>query len=247
MNTTADAVADPPTALPTLSPTLAHVARAVDTELVTPRVADGRAEAAAMAVASTLAFITASQVVPVGGPVVVAATLAAFAPTLRRTREEIELSLDEARACRRPVPEQVQHALDAETSARVLPGQPEDERVKAWQAWLPWSELRAGEHVPVPAELPHPSCAGFDFTRLAARCGQACDWVASLPDGSRLHVHEYPDGRQEVHRDMLDPRQGPATAVIHYLSEAREGQALFGALALGALIGGIALADRGVL
>lgn len=220
-----------------------HVHDALVAELVEPHVADGRAEAAALAAGSAIALIAASTFVP-AGPVAVAAGIAAFAPTFRKTREE----MDRARLdTPRNVPLQVQEAIDLEMSARVLPGQPEDTRVKAWQAWLPWGRLRAGEHVDVPSELPHPSHAGFEYTRLASRVGQACDWASSLADGSRLHVHEYRDGRCTVHQDKLDPKQGVGTAVIHYMSEAREGQVLFGLLALGVLAGSVALVNRGVL
>jgi hypothetical protein len=223
--------------LPVAAP---HVEEALEAELREPRFADGRAEAAAFAAASTLAFIASSQLVPVGGPVAVAAGLAAFAPSFRRDRQ----ALDEAI---RSTPKHVQDALDAELTSRVLPGQPEDERVKAWCAWLPWQELRAGKHVRVPDDLPHPSCAGFEYTRLASRVGQSCDWACSLPDGSRLHAHEYPDHHVEVHRDKLDPAHGAGTAVVHWMAEAREGQLLAFALTMGLLAGGFALVNRGML
>jgi hypothetical protein len=116
---------------------------------------------------------------------------------------------------------------------------------EAWNAWLPWGELCAGEKVPVPAELPHPEVVGFSFTRLASNVGQSADWVYSLADGSRLHAHEYPDGRIVIHRDELDPSQGPATATFHWMSETREGNLLAFGLTMSTLFLVWRLADRG--
>jgi hypothetical protein len=206
-----------------------HVAEAVKAELANPRQTnDGRAEAAALAACSTLALIGSSMVVPIGGPVAVAAGLAAFAPSFRRDASE--------RTIETGIREQVQEALDRELSGRVLPSKTTDERVKAWQAWIPWCDLCAGKKVEVPPELPHPTTAGFEFVRSASKVGQAVDWAASLADGSRLHIHEFSDGRRVMHRDKMDPAQGPTTAVLHWISEAPEGQALGAALGLGLVV-----------
>jgi hypothetical protein len=52
------------------------------------------------------------------------------------------------------------------------------------------------------------------------------DWVAPLSDGSRLHLHEMPDGHLVAHRDRFDPGRGPLAAGAHVLTETRVGSAL---------------------
>jgi hypothetical protein len=41
----------------------------------------------------------------------------------------------------------------------------------------------------------------------------------SCSDGSRIHVHEFPDGRLVAHRDRYDPDAGFGHAVAHLLTE----------------------------
>jgi ketosteroid isomerase-like protein len=87
-----------------------------------------------------------------------------------------------------------------------------------------WPLLKAGEKVQVPFSLPHPSVSGFDCPDLAEDVGQSTDWVASFRDGSRVHLHEFTDGRIVAHRDKVDPARGPLDAVWHWFTEARSGQ-----------------------
>lgn len=105
-----------------------------------------------------------------------------------------------------------------------------------WSDWLraEWPWLTKGRKLPVPGWLPHPRDAGFTTTALAERVGQVTDWVLPLKDGSRIHVHEFPDGRLIAHRDPTDPERGPFHAVWHWLFESSSGK-----LALG--IGAVAL------
>lgn len=98
-----------------------------------------------------------------------------------------------------------------------------------WQDFMSaaWPSLIRKGRVCVPAGLPHPSLAGFERPWLAEPAGQVADWTYSLPDGSRLHAHEYEDGGLVVHRDALDPNQGIARAAGHLVSETSLGRAGF--------------------
>lgn len=87
-----------------------------------------------------------------------------------------------------------------------------------WEVWMRavWPALVAGRRVLVPASLPHPGSSGFRTPWLAEPAGQAADWVLSLEDGSRLHVHEFANGALVAHRDATDPKRGPIHAALHW-------------------------------
>lgn len=210
-----------------------HVLEFMERELAapSPTTSGNRGEDMALAAGSVLFVMGCNAVVPVAGAAAAAATLAGL--TFDRRSGARDLS-------------HVEEAVALELDARELlpsgePGASSEERAcaQAWSTWCPWEELREGAHVPVPASLPHPSEAGFEPTRLASSIGQTRDWAHPLADGSRLHVHEFCDGECVVHRDSLDPARGPATATVHWLTEAPEGNL---ALGVGALVGAVALA-----
>lgn len=161
-------------------------------------------------------FMMSNSLIPIYGGLAVATTV----PLLNRMRQPV-------------VPlAHVNEAVEAVCIAHTL-------NDANWDSWLPWDRLCAGEHVEVPVELSLDD-VGFEKTWLAKSCGQVEDWVKRLPDGSRLHAHEFSDGRIEIHRDALDPSQGPATATMHWLSETSEGT-VFG---IAAVVGAVFLAWR---
>jgi hypothetical protein len=101
--------------------------------------------------------------------------------------------------------------------------------------WLSsvWPALVRGQHVPVPPEL---AGAVRQLPRpfVSAPAGQAQNYVQSLADGSRLHVHEFPGGRMVAHRDRIDPARSPLHAVAHVLTETPTGRVVAGGAALAA-------------
>ncbi len=103
-----------------------------------------------------------------------------------------------------------------------------------------WSQLSAGGRVPVPPSLLHPRWSGFEVPPLAEPVGQAADWVLSLNDGSRLHVHEYANGALVAHRDETDPKRGPVHAVWHWATESTSGKVVVGGTITAAIIYGLA-------
>lgn len=111
-----------------------------------------------------------------------------------------------------------------------------------WQrfALANWPSLTAGGRVCAPSSLPSPATSGFRRPWLTEDHGQAVDWTASLDDGSRLHVHEYRDGSRIVHRDEVDPSQGPIAAAVHVCRETHLGRlvARVATIALGVYVGG---------
>ena len=96
-----------------------------------------------------------------------------------------------------------------------------------WIDWISdnWPALARGKKVRVGARLPHPSFDGFERLDFAEPHGQAADWALALDDGSRIHVHECPDGRLIAHRDRWDPHRSPVHAVMHIATETRAGKA----------------------
>lgn len=94
-----------------------------------------------------------------------------------------------------------------------------------WQTWFEAVEptLRAGHEAHVPKELPHPSEVGFTRPWIAEPWGQKDDWVCSLSDGSRIHVHEFDDALI-AHIDPHDPAKGPGTALLHWTTESASGR-----------------------
>src|SRR5262245_47815138 len=90
-----------------------------------------------------------------------------------------------------------------------------------WSSWidLAWPKLREGTKLEAASYLPHPKTAGFSPESIATPHGQCADWVLSFNDGSRIHVHEYSDGRRLVHRDRYDPNQGLGNLIAHLTFE----------------------------
>lgn len=103
-----------------------------------------------------------------------------------------------------------------------------------WWLWTSsnWARLVNGESLFVPTWLSHPKDAGFTLTPWADSVGQRENWVLSLEDRSRLHIHVF-DGYAMLHRDRWDPARGPVELVMHGLFESKTVQRL-------AVLGGIA-------
>jgi hypothetical protein len=106
---------------------------------------------------------------------------------------------------------------------------------ESWNRWIEisWDLLGRGQHLEVPRSLPHPASAGFLQESTATPAGQCADWAFPLEDESRLHVHEFADGRLVAHRDKIDPNRGPLHALFHLAWETDLGRI---ALAIGALV-----------
>lgn len=102
-----------------------------------------------------------------------------------------------------------------------------------------WPQLSAGGRVPVPPSLLHPRWSGFEIPPLAEPVGQAADWVVSLDDGSRLHVHEYANGALVAHRDEIDPKRGPVHALWHWATESTSGKFVVGSAVAAVVIYGL--------
>ena len=94
-----------------------------------------------------------------------------------------------------------------------------------WNTWLAAVEptLRAGHEAILPKDLPHPREVGFTRPFIAEPWGQKDDWVYSLGDGSRIHVHEF-EHALVAHIDPHDPAQGPGTAFLHWTTESASGR-----------------------
>ena len=105
-----------------------------------------------------------------------------------------------------------------------------------WKGWIKdnWDALVTGKKLELTAFLPHPAQSGFAEEDLAEEAGQCRDWILALTDESRLHVHEFADGRMVVHRDRWDPNRGASNMVKHVAFETTlGGLALVGLLGLG--------------
>lgn len=99
-----------------------------------------------------------------------------------------------------------------------------------WNEWFRVCEptLRTGREAHCPKTLPHPREVGFTKPMFAEPWGQKADWVFSLPDGSRIHLHEFDSGRFIAHIDAVDPARGPMRAAFHWGTESASGRtALF--------------------
>jgi len=94
-----------------------------------------------------------------------------------------------------------------------------------WNTWLAAVEptLRAGHEAIVPKDLPHPSEVGFSRPFIAEPHGQKDDWVYSLGDGSRIHIHEF-EHSLVAHIDPHDPAKGPGIAFLHWTTESASGR-----------------------
>jgi len=95
-----------------------------------------------------------------------------------------------------------------------------------WRVWYEQNRVAIfdGRRLVLPKTLPHPKLAGFRRTGFAESVGQVCDYAMSLPDGSRLHVHEFGDGTMKLHRDATDPERGVRFAIWHWVSESPSGR-----------------------
>lgn len=90
-----------------------------------------------------------------------------------------------------------------------------------WLRWITenWSALIAGWKLEAPSWLlPMPE-SGFSAQPFASPDGQVADWTLSMRDESRIHVHEFADGRRIVHRDKHDPDQGILNMLAHLAFE----------------------------
>ncbi len=190
----------------------------------TSHVADG-----AFVVGTAVASTAINSFLPVVGTVLGGLAINEWAH--RRTRQQ-----DEVR-CADVVAPHVEDIIRREIGGRILAEQlGATGDIAAWNAWMPWDELHAGRKVAVPAELGHPRDVGFEHTNLAASVGQRDDWVRSMPDGSRLHAHEYDDDHIVLHRDDIDPSSGVLRAVWHWMTECRMGQVVTTATIIGGLL-----------
>ena len=95
-----------------------------------------------------------------------------------------------------------------------------------WNRWLrdAWADLESGKQIDVPAALARPASVGFREGDVAEPAGQCRDWILSLEDGSRLHVHEYKTGLMRLHRDRWDPDRSLGHLAKHMLFETTGGQ-----------------------
>lgn len=95
-----------------------------------------------------------------------------------------------------------------------------------WASWLSANLpfLKEGKALEYPNHLPHPRELGFQQITLAENVGQSRDWVLSLEDRSRLHIHDFEHRPMLLHRDKYDPSRGPLYAFAHWLTEARSGR-----------------------
>jgi hypothetical protein len=100
---------------------------------------------------------------------------------------------------------------------------------RIWMVWVNqhWQRLVNGEKITAPVWLAMPADAGFEAIEIAHPVGQARDWGLPLSDNSRIHVHEYADGRRVVHRDVHNPKRGLGPMLAHLMQETP-----YGALAL---------------
>ncbi|MCI0340657.1 MAG: hypothetical protein L0216_05830 [Planctomycetales bacterium] len=107
-----------------------------------------------------------------------------------------------------------------------------------WSRWIAraWPHLVEGRKLRVPRRLPHPTASGFRRTHLAEPVGQQKNWALALADGSRLHLHEFGDGRLTAHWDRIDPDAGLLRAVWHWLVESRSARLVLAATAASLLV-----------
>jgi hypothetical protein len=105
------------------------------------------------------------------------------------------------------------------------------QRQGIWMGWINqnWQRLVSGDKINAPIGLAAPEEAGFEMIEVAHPVGQSRDWGLSVSDGSRIHVHEYADGRRVVHRDAHNPKRGLGPMLAHLMQETP-----YGALAIGA-------------
>lgn len=110
----------------------------------------------------------------------------------------------------------------------------------SWNSWIRSTLLKSpsGRKLPVPAWLPHPRAAGFKQLELSQPAGQCRDWAIGLTDGSRVHVHEMPDGRLLAHRDQWDPARGGSFTIKHLVFETALVPIVLGLVIIGGVLFG---------
>lgn len=111
-----------------------------------------------------------------------------------------------------------------------------------WMPWIHerWPLLANRAKLEAPSWLPHPRWTeGFSAIAVATPEGQIANWGLPLSDGSRIHVHEFSDGKLIAHRDQFDPERSPLHLVAHLALETP-----VGLIALACTVG--ALAGRSV-
>lgn len=115
----------------------------------------------------------------------------------------------------------------------------------SWQDWIRfvWPSLVRGKRILAPIELGPPEAAGFYRIPIAEKVGQVGNWGLSLPDGSRIHLHELSSGEFVAHRDRHDPQRGFVRAALHLATETRVGRAA----AIGGAFWGASKLLRGTL
>lgn len=92
---------------------------------------------------------------------------------------------------------------------------------KRWVNWISdnWTTLSAGVKIEVPSWLGAPHQAGLHLIPMAHPVGQLRNWGLGMSDGSRIHIHEFADGRCVAHRDKHDPGRGFESSVAHLMQE----------------------------
>lgn len=92
---------------------------------------------------------------------------------------------------------------------------------RIWMGWInqQWQRLLNGEKIDAPAWLAAPADAGFEAIEIAHPVGQSGDWGLPLTDDSRIHVHEFANGRRVVHRDVHNPKRGLGPMLAHVMQE----------------------------
>lgn len=90
-----------------------------------------------------------------------------------------------------------------------------------WVNWINqwWIALSTGNKIEVPTWLGAPHQAGFHLIPVAHPAGQIRDWGLAMSDGSRIHIHEFANGRYVAHRDKFDPARGLESSVAHVMQE----------------------------
>jgi hypothetical protein len=92
---------------------------------------------------------------------------------------------------------------------------------RIWMTWVNqnWQRFLKGEKIEAPVWLAAPADAGFEVIEIAHPVGQSSDWGLSLSDNSRIHVHEYANGRRVAHRDVHNPKRGLGPMLAHLMQE----------------------------